>query len=200
MSGKVFHEISEGIMAQSLKLDVKDARDSASVFVPDVKAGNILAADYVLKPSRYKDQYQLERKLCDRQSIWGKAEKVGNRSNQAHQGEAIRQEMPYPMLSAWESRDAILHDGKPRHKDPDYTVEEKLVRQSLWCLPVPRKGLDHQARMKRRFKVCRSKRKVISYNKVYYIPMIYSNYKKETEYEVTRITQKHRAGSNNRRC
>ena len=49
MSGKVFHEISEGIMAQSLKLDVKDARDSASVFLPDVKSGNILAADYVLE-------------------------------------------------------------------------------------------------------------------------------------------------------
>ena len=48
MCGKVFHEISEGIMAQSLKVDVKDARDSASVFVPDVKAGNILAANYVL--------------------------------------------------------------------------------------------------------------------------------------------------------
>ena len=48
MCGKVFHQISEGIMAQSLKVDVKDARDSASVFVPDVKAGNILAANYVL--------------------------------------------------------------------------------------------------------------------------------------------------------
>ena len=37
MSGKVFHEISEGIMAQSLKLDVKDARDSASIFNKYIK-------------------------------------------------------------------------------------------------------------------------------------------------------------------
>lgn len=48
MSGVVFHNIAEGIMAQSLKLDVTDARDSSSVFLPTVKAGNLLAADYVL--------------------------------------------------------------------------------------------------------------------------------------------------------
>lgn len=48
MSGVVFHNIAEGIMAQSLKLDVKDARDSLSILLPDVKSGNLLAADYVL--------------------------------------------------------------------------------------------------------------------------------------------------------
>ena len=49
MSGVVFHHIAEGIMARHLKLSVEDARDSASIFIPDVKNGNILAADYVLK-------------------------------------------------------------------------------------------------------------------------------------------------------
>ena len=34
MSGVVFHHIAEGIMAQDLKLDVKDARDSTSILVP----------------------------------------------------------------------------------------------------------------------------------------------------------------------
>ncbi len=48
MSGVVFHHISEGIMAQSLKMDVNSARDTTSVLIPDVKAGNLLAADYVL--------------------------------------------------------------------------------------------------------------------------------------------------------
>ncbi len=48
MSGVVFHHIAEGIMARSLKLNVTDARDSASVLIPNVKNGNILAADYVL--------------------------------------------------------------------------------------------------------------------------------------------------------
>ncbi len=48
MAGAVFHEISEGVMAKYLKLRVEDARDKNSVFTPDVKGGNLRAADYVL--------------------------------------------------------------------------------------------------------------------------------------------------------
>jgi cell division protein FtsI (penicillin-binding protein 3) len=48
MSGGIFHNISEGVMAKKLKLRVEDARDSLSVLVPDVKAGNAEAATYVL--------------------------------------------------------------------------------------------------------------------------------------------------------
>lgn len=48
MSGKVFHEISEGIMAQSLKQDVTDSRDSIYCLLPKVKNGNMDAASYVL--------------------------------------------------------------------------------------------------------------------------------------------------------
>jgi len=48
MSGVVFRHIAEGIMAQSLKLDAKDAKDSTSVFIPDVKGGNTIAADYII--------------------------------------------------------------------------------------------------------------------------------------------------------
>lgn len=48
MSGGIFHQISEGVMAKSLKLSVADARDSLSVLVPDVKKGDSDAACYVL--------------------------------------------------------------------------------------------------------------------------------------------------------
>ena len=48
MSGVVFHHISEGVMAQNLKLSVEDARDTLSIFVPDVKGGDASAANYVL--------------------------------------------------------------------------------------------------------------------------------------------------------
>lgn len=48
MSGSVFHNIAEGIYAQNIKYDVKAARDSLSIFTPDVKNGNLLAADFVL--------------------------------------------------------------------------------------------------------------------------------------------------------
>jgi cell division protein FtsI (penicillin-binding protein 3) len=48
MSGVVFHHISEGVMAQNLKLSVEDARNSISVLKPDVKNGDAIAAEYVL--------------------------------------------------------------------------------------------------------------------------------------------------------
>lgn len=79
MSGKVFHEISEGIMAQSLKLDVKDARDSASIFVPQVKDGNILAADYVLTHLGINAKTTWSGNSFAGKPIWGKAETIGNK-------------------------------------------------------------------------------------------------------------------------
>ncbi len=78
MSGKVFHEISEGIMAQSLKLDVKDAKDSASIFLPDVKEGNMLAADYVLTHLGFKTTTNWSGSYLNDNPIWGKAEMAGN--------------------------------------------------------------------------------------------------------------------------
>lgn len=48
MAGGVFHKISEGVMAKSLKLRVEDACDSLSTFVPKVKEGNIAAASDML--------------------------------------------------------------------------------------------------------------------------------------------------------
>ena len=76
MSGVVFHNIAEGIMAQSLKLDVKDARDSSSVLIPDVKAGNILAADYVLTHLGINTNKSWSGSYADGNPIWGKAEKM----------------------------------------------------------------------------------------------------------------------------
>lgn len=77
MSGKVFHEISEGIMAQSLKLAVSDACDSASIFVPDVKNGNVLAADYVLTHLGIKTNTNWSGSYANGNPIWGKAEQSG---------------------------------------------------------------------------------------------------------------------------
>ena len=80
MSGQVFHDIAEGIMAQSLKVDVKDARDSASIFVPDVKAGNVLAADYVLTHLGIKTSTSWSGSYADGNPIWGKAQHVSGNS------------------------------------------------------------------------------------------------------------------------
>lgn len=74
MSGVVFHNIAEGIMAQSLKLDVTDARDSLSVLLPDVKDGNIAAASYVLGQLGINTNKNWSGSYADGNPIWGKAQ------------------------------------------------------------------------------------------------------------------------------
>ena len=75
MSGVVFHHISEGVMARNLKLDVKDAHDSSSVGIPDVKSGNILDANYVLRYLDIKTNKSWSGSYANGNPIWGKAER-----------------------------------------------------------------------------------------------------------------------------
>ncbi len=107
MSGKVFHDIAEGIMAQSLKLDVRDAKDSASILVPDVKNGNILAADYVLSHLGIKTNTSWRGSYANGNPIWGKAERNGNHSvklvKEKQYGKSI-----VPDVSGMGARDAIF--------------------------------------------------------------------------------------------
>ena len=74
MCGAVFHEISEGIMAQSLKMDVNDARDTASVMLPDVKDGNMAAADYVLSSFDIATAKEWNGCYASGEPVWGTAE------------------------------------------------------------------------------------------------------------------------------
>ena len=78
MCGAVFNEISEGIMAQSLKMDVKDARDTTSVMLPDVKDGNMAAADYVLSSFDIATDKAWEGCYASGEPIWGSAEHAGD--------------------------------------------------------------------------------------------------------------------------
>lgn len=78
MSGVVFRQIAEGIMAQDLKLDVRDARDSASVLIPDVKAGNILSADYVLAHLGIKTHTNFATNTAANPYVWGFAQSNEN--------------------------------------------------------------------------------------------------------------------------
>ncbi len=48
MSGVVFHHIAEGVMSRNVKRSVEDSKDAESVFIPDVKSGDVDAAKYVL--------------------------------------------------------------------------------------------------------------------------------------------------------
>ena len=61
MSGGIFHHISEGVMAKSLKLSVADARDSLSVMEPSVLKGDNKAAGVVLhRLGINKEKVQME--------------------------------------------------------------------------------------------------------------------------------------------
>lgn len=73
MSGVVFHNIAEGIMAQSLKTDVAAARDSSSVLFPQVKTGNLLASDYVLTRLGFTVDGGWGGKWASGLPIWGEA-------------------------------------------------------------------------------------------------------------------------------
>lgn len=139
MSGKVFHDIAEGIMAQSLKLDVKDAKDSASVFVPDVKDGNILAADYVLTHLGIKTNVNWSGSYANGNPIWGRTEHAGSRSIR------MIKEMQYskravPDVSDMGARDAIFMMESRGIKTKIYG-RGKVVKQTLAPgLPV-KKGM-----------------------------------------------------------
>ncbi|MBR6945303.1 MAG: transpeptidase family protein [Prevotella sp.] len=74
MSGVVFHHIAEGIMAQDLKMDVKDAQDSSLVMLPKVKSGNLLAADYVLSHLGIKTNDGWGGTYSNGNPVWGTAE------------------------------------------------------------------------------------------------------------------------------
>jgi cell division protein FtsI (penicillin-binding protein 3) len=49
MAGPVFRNIAERVYAKHLAQDLMNAKDSTSVLIPDVKRGNIEAANYVLR-------------------------------------------------------------------------------------------------------------------------------------------------------
>ncbi|MBQ8990028.1 MAG: transpeptidase family protein [Prevotella sp.] len=79
MSGVVFHHISEGVMAQNLKRSVDDARDTASVIIPDVKGGDMVAAHYVLNQLGVETNNTWNGSYTESNPIWGKATRETNK-------------------------------------------------------------------------------------------------------------------------
>ena len=80
LSGVVFHYISEGIMAQSLKRDVNDAVDSTSILIPQVKSGNLLAADFVLNHFGFDIKNGWGGSYSSGNPVWGTIEHQGRKS------------------------------------------------------------------------------------------------------------------------
>lgn len=75
MCGVVFHNIAEGIMAKQLKHEVQVAKDSTSILIPDVKPGNLRAADYVLNTLKISTNGGWNGSYATGNPVWGRAEK-----------------------------------------------------------------------------------------------------------------------------
>lgn len=75
MSAEAFRDIAEGIMAKYVKYDISDARDPSSVPIPDVKAGNILSADYVLSRLGINTHTNFTSNFNISKPVWGIAER-----------------------------------------------------------------------------------------------------------------------------
>lgn len=106
MSGKVFHDIAEGIMAQSLKMDVKDAHDENSILEPDVKSGNIIAADYVLTHLGYETRADWSGSYADGNPIWGHATRGNGHIALTRQAKTRANVMPD--VTGMGARDAVF--------------------------------------------------------------------------------------------
>ena len=78
MSGVVFHHISEGVMAQNLKRSVEDARDTSLIITPDVKGGDMIAANYVLTHLGVKTSHNWNGQYSEGNPVWGIAQKHPN--------------------------------------------------------------------------------------------------------------------------
>lgn len=106
MSGVVFHNIAEGIMAQNLKLDVNDARDSSSVLIPKVKDGNLHAADYVLSTLGFNIQNGWSGAFPLGEPVWGRI--VSNTNSLSLQREQTTAKNVVPDVHGMGARDAVF--------------------------------------------------------------------------------------------
>lgn len=117
MSGVVFHNIAEGIMAQDVKINVSDARDSLSVLMPPVKSGNVVAADYVLTHLGFNPRVNWETPTNGFTPLWGFAETERNDINLVHKPLPDKSQMPN--VEGMGARDAV------------YLIESRGVRVVL---------------------------------------------------------------------
>lgn len=105
MSGVVFHNIAEGIMAKDLKVSVADARDSSSVPVPQVKRGNLLAADYVISHLGLPFRGGWQPSGSYQNPVWGIVE--DNRNSLTMKRQAIYGRSFVPDVHGMGARDAV---------------------------------------------------------------------------------------------
>ncbi len=145
MSGVVFHDIAEGIMAQSLKLEAADARDSLSVLIPQVKNGNILAADYVLSHLGFQPRADWSGSYADGNPIWGRADET-DRQNITLKREDLGDHTLMPDVHGMGARDAV-YLIESRGIKVKINGRGKVVEQSIGAGEKLKKGMTCTLRL-----------------------------------------------------
>lgn len=136
-SGSVFHKISEGIMAQSLKLLASDARTPDALLTPEVKNGNMLAADYVLAHLGVKTNEGWNGSYANGNPIWGKAES-NNRMVTLSKGKVYAKNL-MPDVIGMGARDAV-YIAETRGLKVTIYGRGKVYEQSIAAGSKIRKG------------------------------------------------------------
>lgn len=70
MAGSVFSKIAERVFAKHLAQDLKEAKDSTSILIPDVKSGDVNAAHYVLNRIQVSSA-GISEESSDGKPVWG---------------------------------------------------------------------------------------------------------------------------------
>ena len=78
VSGSVFHDIAEGVMAKSVRLTAAKARDTNATLIPGVMNGDVQAADYVLNQLGMTTSGNWVTAETDGSPVWGTAQSLDN--------------------------------------------------------------------------------------------------------------------------
>lgn len=140
MSGKVFHQIAEGVMSKDLKIRASEAKNENSKFVPDVKDGNISAASYVLEDLDVKSEVK---PITKNNKRWGA---VDNSSEKVVMSENTFKENEIPNVKGMGARDAtyllqkrgvkVFVNGKGKVKSQSLKPGTKIIKGETCTLTL----------------------------------------------------------------
>ena len=105
MSGPVFRKIAEGIMARDLRLSANDAKDSESSPLPDVKNGDIKAAQSILSKYGIEAWSDWQQDDVNDNMVWGIASISQHKVHLARTADPANNVIPD--VSGMGARDAV---------------------------------------------------------------------------------------------
>ena len=117
-SGVVVRRIAEGIMAQSIKRKIISSDEPLDVIMPEVKFGNMLAADYVLSKLGYSTSGGWNGKYATGKPIWGTVQPASGKT-MALKKEPVYASQLMPNVIGMGARDAV------------YAIESRGVKVKL---------------------------------------------------------------------